>query len=253
MQFKFPTNFHEKAFNSAVDFLKKEKDVIALTLSGACARGEGSYDSDIDLDAFVEDSGVGKEIWESFEKFASTIGTLDEVAKYFGIDLHIRFADIKPKKRGWTDGPDDFELEIGNAFIYPQLIFEKENFFTKAKEKYLPYYDEALRQERLKEVLKFCNNNLGHVEPYVKRELYFQAFKRLYDASKEFLQALFIRKKIYPIAYDKWVKKQIVETLQLPELYKDFASLYEIHKLESDELVRKSEKLHNLLNQYIKV
>jgi len=253
MQFKFPTKFHEKTFSSAVDFLKKEESIMALTLSGACARGEGSYDSDIDLDAFVKNPDVGKDILERFEKFADTIGTSDEVAKYFGMDLHIRFADVKPKKRGWTDGPDDFELEIGNAFIYPQLIFEKDKFFTKAKEKYLPYYDEALRQERLKEVLKFCNNNLGHVEPYVNRGLHFQAFKRLYDASKEFLQVLFIYKKIYPIAYDKWVKKQIVEVLRLPELYKEFVTVYEISKLESDELVHKGNMLKKLLDQYIKI
>ena len=251
MQFKIPTDFHKKSFDSAVEFLKAEKDVMAITLTGACARGEGSYDSDIDLEIFTKDIDAGKATWKKFDKFKSTLGTSNEVGKYFDIDLHIGLAKIEPIKRGWTDGPDNFELEIGNRFIYSQLVFEKDDYFTKARAKYFPYYDENLRQEKLKEALKFCKNNIGHIEPYIKRGLYFQAFKRLYDASKEFLQALFIYKKIYPIAYDKWVKKQIVEILQLPELYKNFVSLYEVSNLESDELVSKGEKLHNLLNQYI--
>ncbi|MCL5010624.1 MAG: hypothetical protein M1127_00190 [Patescibacteria group bacterium] len=253
MQCKFPTNFHKKTFNLAVEFLKTEKDVLALSLTGACAREEGSYDSDIDLEIFTKNIDTGKTILEKFDEFKSTLGTSSEVGKYFDIDLCIGLADIKPIKRSWTDGPDNFELEIGNRFAYSQLIFERDDYFTKAKAKYFPYYDENLRQEKLKETIKFCENNIGHIEPYIRRGLYFQAFKRLYDASKEFLQALFIHKKIYPIAYDKWVKKQIVEILQLPELYKDFVSLYEISNLESDELMSKGEKLHNLLNQHINI
>jgi hypothetical protein len=115
----------------------------------------------------------------------------------------------------------------------------------------LPYYDEALRQERLAATLKFCHNNLAHIEPFVKRGLYFQAFRRLYDATREFLQALFIAKRLYPIAYDKWVKKQILEILELPDLYPAFVALYEVHHLESDELTHKGQQLSALIAHYI--
>lgn len=251
MDFKFPTNFHKKTFDSCVDFLKAEEDIMALTLTCSCARGEGSFDSDIDLEILVKEGADGNAICERFNKFTNTLGESEEVGRFFHVDLHLGVVDIAPVKRGWTDGPDSFELEIGNSFAYSKLVFEKDEYFTKAKAKYFPYYDEELRQNKLKEALKFCENDIGHIEPMVKRGLYFHAFSRLYDATKEFLQALFISKKVYPIAYDKWIKKQLVEILELPELYKDFVSLYEIKHLESDELTHKSKKLQELMNKYI--
>ncbi len=53
----------------------------------------------------------------------------------------------------------------------------------------------------------------------VDRGLYFQAFDRLYNAHQEFLQALFISRRTYPIVYNKWIHEQIVDILHLPELY----------------------------------
>jgi predicted nucleotidyltransferase len=251
MKFKFPTKHHEKIFNSCVDFFKSEPDVLALTLICSCARGEGSPDSDIDLEIFANNPLVGEEIIERFSEFSSKFEKSAEVGRFFHVDVHLGFTKYMPVKRGWTDAPDEFELRIGNSFIYSQLVFEKDGFFTKAKEKYLPYYDEELRQAKLKEGLKYCENNIGHIEPMVKRGLYFHAFSRLFHATQEFLQALFISKKVYPIAYDKWIKKQIVEILELPELYKEFVSIHEIKHLESDELIEKGKKLQSLIDKYI--
>jgi hypothetical protein len=165
--------------------------------------------------------------------------------------LHVAPTLITPQRRGWTDGPDNFELEIGNTFVYTRLVFERDGYFTQAQARYLPYYAEGLRQERLAETLKFCHNNIAHIEPFVKRGLYFQAFRRLYDATREFLQALFISKRLYPIAYDKWVKKQIVEILNLPDLYPHFVALYEVHHLESDELTLKGQQLVGYIQKYL--
>jgi hypothetical protein len=174
-----------------------------------------------------------------------------EVGLFFAVDLHAAPTLITPKPRGWTDGPDSFELEIGNTFVYTYLVFEREEYFTRAQANYTPYYEEGLRQKRLQETLKFCNNNINHIEPYVNRGLHFQAFRRLYDASREFLQALFIARRLYPIAYDKWVKKQLVEILDLPDLYKHYVSLHEVHALESDELTTKGQLLREYIAGYI--
>jgi len=45
--------------------------------------------------------------------------------------------------------------------------------------------------------------NIERVHFAVRRELHFYAFDRLYHALQEFLQAVFIAHRVYPIAYDK--------------------------------------------------
>jgi hypothetical protein len=73
----------------------------------------------------------------------------------------------------------------------------------------------------------------------------------LYNASKEFLQALFISRKVYPISYDKWIREQLVGILKEPRLYREFVKLYEINKLESEELIQKAETLSLLAEQHL--
>ena len=74
---------------------------------------------------------------------------------------------------------------------------------------WLPYYDEALRLERLQMVRDACLLNIERVHFAVRRELYFYAFDRLYHAFQEFLQAVFIANRVYPIAYNKWIREQV--------------------------------------------
>jgi predicted nucleotidyltransferase len=250
----FSTPTHQKAYELVRDLLFKEERVLALALMGSAARNEGSFDSDLDFNIFFrEDAPADAIIAQTEDALQREVhaqqGT--EVGIFFAVDLHAAPTLITPQPRGWTDGPDSFELEIGNTFVYTRLVFEREQYFAQVQARYLPYYDESLRGQRLRETLKFCYNNFDHIEPYVKRGLYFQAYRRLYDASREFLQALFIARRIYPIAYDKWVKKQLVEILNLPDLYASFVALYEVHDLESDELVEKGKQLREYIARYV--
>jgi hypothetical protein len=100
-------------------------------------------------------------------------------------------------------------------------------------------------------VRRYCLNNLDHIPPYVGRGLYFQAFNRLYHALGEFLQALFIHRRVYPIAYDKWVREQIVDILGLPDLYPQLVHLLEIQSFESDEMIGKATQLRRLWDEYL--
>ncbi len=188
-----------------------------------------------------------KNIYPKIKKF----NDLRKIAKYSHIDLIVSDGKVEIRQRDWTSGPDAYELDIGNLFIYSVVLFDRNNYFKNLKKKYLPYYFEKLRKKRLSEVKKYLFNNLDHIPIYVKRKLYFQAFSRLYNASKEFLQAIFIKRKIYPISYDKWIKEQFVEILEEPKLYKDFVNLFEIRKLESDELIGKYKKLKESVEKYL--
>jgi hypothetical protein len=130
-------------------------------------------------------------------------------------------------------------------------LWERADRFERLRAKWLPYYGEELRKERLAATLRFCLNNLDHVPLYVKRGLYFQAFDRLYNAFQEFLQALFIMHRTYPIAYDKWIREQIEEILAMPELYKQLPGLFEINHFESQEIAIKARKLKHLVRKYV--
>jgi len=52
----------------------------------------------------------------------------------------------------------------------------------------------------------------------LNRGLYFHAFDRLYKAFQEFLQALFVARRIYPLAYNKWIREQVADWLALPDV-----------------------------------
>ena len=248
------TPTHQRAYDLVCELLHAEERVSALTLTGSAARNEGSFDSDVDFDVFFAEGAPTAEILAQVEEVLNREVSArqgPEVGTFSGVDLHVAPVLITPQPRGWTDGPDNFELEIGNTFVYSRLVFERESYFTQTQAQYMPYYEESLRQQRLQQTLDFCTNNLDHIEPYVQRGLYFQAFRRLYDATREFLQALFIAKRLYPIAYDKWVKKQLVEILDLPDLYPQFVALYQISDLESNELIEKGRQLRYTIETYI--
>ena len=139
---------------------------------------------------------------------------------------------------------------MGNIVAYSLPLWQRSDYYEQLQSQWLPYYDETLRRQRLDMVLMYCNNNLDHVPYFVGRELYFQAFHRLYDAFREFLQALFIARHTYPIAYDKWIREQVEDILELPELYRQLVTILEISHFESDEVARKASLLCQLLMQY---
>jgi hypothetical protein len=129
-------------------------------------------------------------------------------------------------------------------------LWQGSDYLDQLKRQWLPYYPESLRRQRLQKVRFFCLNNLHHIPLYVDRGLYFQAFDRLYNAYQEFLQALFIARQTYPIAYNKWIHEQVVDILQLPEVYEQLVHLLEIRHFESGEMVKKAQQVEQLLEDY---
>ena len=138
-----------------------------------------------------------------------------------------------PTEQDEAAGPDGFELGIGNFLAYSVPLWQGSDYLTQLKQQWLPYYNEDLRRQRLNMVRHYCLNNLHHIPLYIERGLYFQSFDRLYNAYQEFLQALFIARRTYPIAYNKWIREQIEEILDLPVLYTQLSHLFEIKRFES--------------------
>jgi len=190
-------------------------------------------------------------VWRDFSQSSEAIQSLLQVGKYSQVDLDFHDGHFAPGGHSWTSGPDDFEVEIGNLLVYSVPLWECGDYFRRLQSQWLPYYDEALRRDRLAMVRCYCLNNLHHVPLYVERELYFQSFRRLWHAFGEFLQALFIARRVYPIAYDKWVREQVEDILGLRQLYAHLPHLFEITHFESRQMAEKARQLEALVEEYI--
>jgi hypothetical protein len=252
----YPTPAHQKAAEAITEYFVSKYRIDAVLLVNSCARGKATRDSCLDI-VMLADPGAArsplKELesgWGQFEKSSEVIQNLYKVGRYSVV--HPDFIDgvFKPREQDEADGPDDFEIQVGNFLVYSAPLWQGSDYLTQLKRQWLPYYDEELRQQRLERVRWFCLNNLHHTPLYIERGLYFQSFDRLYNAYREFLQALFIAHRTYPIAYNKWIREQVAEILGLPELYEQLSHLFEIEHFESNEIADKAEEVEKLLEKY---
>ena len=254
---KYPTVEHERAAEKVVAFFSQLPDVAAINLTCSCARGKASRDSCLDMMVLVQPETPAEQRdryeqeWNRYYAEEQVFRALTRAGKYAEVHLDIIDGNFTPSFHGWTSGPDAFEVEIGNYVAHNVTLWQKGDYLDRLKAKWLPYYDEELRRERLAMVRKYCINNLDHIPLYIDRGLHFQSFDRFYNAFREFLQALFISRRTYPLCYDKWVREQVEEFLGLPELYRQLPPLFEIRRFESDALKEKAEALAQLLEAYV--
>ncbi len=252
----YPTLEHQKAADAITEYYVNHYNIDAVLLVNSCARGKATRDSCLDIVTLTQ-PGEGRpqpsELeagWLELERSSEAIRNLYKIGKYSVVHPDFVSGDFLPGEQDEAAGPDGFELEVGNFLAYSVPLWQGSDYFTQLKEQWLPYYNEELRLQRLEKVRWFCLNNLHHIPLYIERGLYFQSFDRLYNAYQEFLQALFIARRTYPIAYNKWIHEQIVEILGLPELYEQITHLFEIKKFESTEIADKAREVEELLEKY---
>ncbi len=266
----YPTTQHQQAAQQVVDFFAHTNAIDAVLLVNSCARGKATPDSCLDIIVLVaqalRDPGYGGivleraentctdhlyQAWDDHPATQAVRQALSTIGRFSEIHLDLIDGMINPRSLNRDQGIDVFELAIGNYFVYSRPLWVGSDRFYQLQAHWLPYYDEHLRRERLSTTHAFCNYALDHIEPYVERGLYFQAFDRLYYALQGFLQGLFIARRSYPIAYNKWIREQVEEVLELPELYRQLPSLLELQALESRELVEKGQRLRELTATYL--
>jgi predicted nucleotidyltransferase len=252
----YPTLEHQKAAEVITDYFVNKYNIDAVLLVNSCARGKATRDSCLDI-VMLARPGEGKPQtrdleagWRELEGSSEAIQNLYKVGKYSDVHPDFISGEFIAGEQDEAAGPDDFELQLGNFLAYSQPLWQGSDYFAQLKEKWLPYYDEELRLRRLDKVRWFCLNNLHHIPSYMERGLYFQSFDRLYNAYQEFLQAVFIARRTYPIAYNKWIHEQIVDILGLPELYEQITHLFEIRKFEGTEIADKAREVEELLDRY---
>jgi predicted nucleotidyltransferase len=252
----FPTALHRQAAEQIVEFFGAQPQIDAVLLVNSCARGTATPESDLDLAVLVNPALPAAERaaldqrWREHSGAHPLFQQLQRSSRFAQVHLDLIDGQFVPQV--WDDGggPDGFELEVGNAVAYSVPLWQANDAFSRLQAAWLPYYGESLWHERLAMVLAACHYDLDHVAFYVARSLYFQAFDRLYKAFQEFLQALCIARRTYPIAYNKWIRELIENKLDLPTLYPQLPPLLEIHRLESAEVVQKADTLRKLLETW---
>ncbi|MEJ2596704.1 MAG: hypothetical protein P8Z00_00145 [Anaerolineales bacterium] len=252
----YPTPEHSIAAETIAEFFATKYSLDAVLLVNSCARGKATRDSCLDIIVLANPASLRSQFvrleadWAIFEESDPAIQALKTTGKYS--EVHLDFIDgvFAPQERDEAAGPDDFELGIGNFLAYSVPLWQGSDYWTRLKGQWLPYYDDELRRQRLNMVRHYCLNNLHHIPLYIRRGLNFQSLDRLYNAYREFLQALFIARRTYPIAYNKWIREQVEEILGLPELYSQLTHLFEIRHFESTEIADKAEEVEALLEKY---
>ncbi len=252
----FPTELHKRATYVVIDLFLAQQNIDTILLVNSLARGKATSESDIDIAVLVMEKTNNSEItqlgnvWQDFLNSDPTLIQYKNSNRF--AQMHLDIIDGVFKPAIWEDGGviDFFEVEIGNRLLYSTPMTGEGEHFKNLKLNWLPYYGTILQTQRLKLAKEACLYDLAHIPLFVKRGLYFQAFDRLYIAFQKFLQTLFIKRKTYPIAYNKWIKEQVVEILKLPELYKELTNIISVNQIESTELNDKAITLNKLIDQY---
>ena len=232
--------------------------VDTVLVVNSCARGRATVHSDLDMAALVN-PGTSviemAELEESWTRFASRnalVAQLMEMGPF--CKLHIDFFDGRFIPAVWDEGggPDTFEIEIGNRIAHSSAMRAPGPYFTELCNRWLPYYDNELRTARMGMVRHACASHLEYVKLLHKRSLHFHAFDQLYKAYQEFLQGVFISRHTYPIAYNKWIQEQIVEWLELPDLYDELPNVLSIADLEGGDILVNAKLLQDLLEYWVR-
>ena len=197
--------------------------VDALLLIASFARGKGDLALGSDCDLVLLYDSVGARYaspgfdpatelpaYEAWFAQRNQDWRLDQYGRYSGIDLELHDGRFVPKLRGWTSGPDDFELEIGNMLVYSRPVREWTDRFQRLRADWLPYYGDELRATRLVAALKYA--------------------------------------RTYPIAYDKWVEEQVSEILGRPDLYATLVRVVTIPELTAPVLTERAALLLSVLD-----
>lgn len=255
-QLQFPTPLHEEAAETAGQFFQAQPGVDTVLVVNSCARGQGTPESDLDMNVLVQ-PGMPAEDFAGLEAAWRQELAGNEALRRFrasGEHAHVHLDVVRGEfvPEPWDDGggPDGFELGIGNLLAYGKPLHGAGPYYLQLQAQWLPYYAGELRAQRLQMARSACRYDLDHVPFFVKRELYFQAFDRLYKSFQEFLQALFIARRVYPLAYNKWIRMQVEEWLGLPDLYRELPALLSVGNIQGSELVEKAQGLEHLLDQW---
>jgi predicted nucleotidyltransferase len=254
-QLGFPTPQHQAAAEAIGAFFAAQASVDTVLVVNSCARGVATPDSDLDFAILMQPAVSAVEQaalaarWQTFAAGDAAIADYQRSGANARLHLDLITGQYGPRYIEPGGEGNYFELEVGNHVRYAAPLGAAGAHYQALRERWLPYYGDDLRRARLEMAATACRFDLALIPTYVRRGLHFYAFDRLYSAFQLYLQTLFIAHRIYPLAYNKWLKEQFIEYLRRPDLYPRLAPILSVSALESDELNDKARALAALLSE----
>jgi hypothetical protein len=157
----FPSPEHAAAARAAVEFVSTLDDAEAISVVGSCARRPDA--NDLDLSVLVADASAGARVDAAFAAFAAESDVMAELAAlgpFIEVDLGAITGEFGPGRRGWTSGPDDFEVAVGNEVAYSVPLWQRDGRLDELRSRWLPFYGDELRAERLSDARMYVVNDL---------------------------------------------------------------------------------------------
>ena len=127
----YPTPAHERAAHAVVAVMSELRGSEAVILAGSCARGKATPDSCLDIVVLAspETDREGRRAlearWERAYQADVAFKELRSVGRYSQVHLDVTDGRFVEHPRGWTSGPDRFELDIGNTVAYVVPLWER--------------------------------------------------------------------------------------------------------------------------------
>jgi len=258
----FPNERYRDVLEKMAKYFEALPGVFAVILTGSLARGKAVEGSCIDLSVFIEK--------KQFERLAAGLRARvkaysrlgGEVCYFHGeIEGGVEFGDVRVDVN-FTDGKfrsghmsfdvvrDELETTIGNLLVYCVPLFEKGDKYQLLRSRYLPFYNDALRKERLDGTNEELSYKSWKTRWLASRGEYLAALETLLETHGIFLQHLFVKERKYPIDYVKWLKEQCETILGMPELYPKLTAVVEGIKLNEKGIINKAAMLEQLMQQY---
>jgi hypothetical protein len=206
----FPHQDYETILTRLVEYFRNYPGVYAIVLIGSLATGKAVEGSCIDLFIFLHKKHL--------DSLASTINSRTRaysrmngrICYYAGdveggiefgnirVDLEFTDGDFKRDRENSFDiTRDEFETTVGNLLAYSIPLYQKGKKFQRLRQKYLPFYDDRLRNIRLKGTAEEFSYKIWKTRWLTERGEYFAALEALLESQRIFLQHLFIKERKY--------------------------------------------------------
>jgi hypothetical protein len=148
--YAYPTAVHERAAFAITEFFASRDETDAVLLVNSCARGKATVDSCLDMQVIVPPSVVER-VDADFRRFAAesdAVAALLVVGRFSDLHLDVSDGVLAPGPID-DEGIDWFEASVGNLFVYSAPLYVRGERLERLSTPWLPFYDEALRHERL--------------------------------------------------------------------------------------------------------
>lgn len=238
----FPSERHRSLAREATVALAADARVRAVCLTGSIARGVADEQADLDMVVFTAP--------EHARAVADLAAARARGSAEIWFDLEVSDGEFQPGPHGWMS-IDPFELVVGNYVAYARRLFERDDLLPRLRARYLPYYDEALAVQRAARLAEITVNHADRVRRGLSRESLFDPAERLRMGVQSFLAGLFIRRRVYPVDYTKWVEQQVTDLLALPELLPPLRDLFDLGPLDPARLRACAASLEELAARWL--